>query len=55
LHVFEMPFDVTDNTAVKAAVDRIEGSLGPIDILVNNAGMQRRTPLRIIRRKPGTS
>jgi gluconate 5-dehydrogenase len=45
LHVFEMPFDVTDSTAVKAAVDRIEGSIGPIDILINNAGMQRRAPL----------
>jgi gluconate 5-dehydrogenase len=43
--VFEMPFDVTDSTAVKAAVEQIEGNIGPIDILINNAGMQRRGPL----------
>jgi gluconate 5-dehydrogenase len=41
----EMPFDVTDSGAVRAAVGRIEDSIGPIDILVNNAGMQRRGPL----------
>jgi gluconate 5-dehydrogenase len=38
-------FDVTDETAVGAAVDRIEAQVGAIDILVNNAGMQFRTPL----------
>lgn len=43
--VSEMPFDVTDSTAVRAAIDRIEDTVGPIDILVNNAGMQRRGPL----------
>jgi gluconate 5-dehydrogenase len=43
--VFEMPFDVTDSTAVKAAVEQIERNIGPIDILINNAGMQRRGPL----------
>ncbi len=43
--VSEMPFDVTDSTAVRAAIDRIEDAIGPIDILVNNAGMQRRGPL----------
>lgn len=43
--VSEMPFDVTDSTAVRAAVEEIETSLGPIDILINNAGMQRRGPL----------
>ena len=37
-------FDVTDRTAVDAAVETIESSIGPIDILVNNAGMQRRAP-----------
>ena len=35
------PFDVTDETAVAAAVDRI----GRVDILVNNAGIQLRRPL----------
>ncbi|TVQ57232.1 MAG: SDR family oxidoreductase [Rhodobacteraceae bacterium] len=33
--------DVTDRTAVAAAVDRI----GPLDILVNNAGLERLTPV----------
>jgi len=43
--ISEMAFDVTDSTAVRAAIDRIEDTIGPIDILVNNAGMQRRGPL----------
>ncbi len=38
-------FDVTEQQAVTAAVDRIETDLGAIDILVNNAGIQRRAPL----------
>ncbi len=38
-------FDVTDATAVRAAVEAIESELGAIDILVNNAGMQIRGPL----------
>ena len=38
-------FDVTDSSAVEAAVASIEQDIGPIDILVNNAGIQRRTPL----------
>jgi gluconate 5-dehydrogenase len=37
-------FDVTDEHAVKAHVDKIEREVGPIDILVNNAGIIRRTP-----------
>jgi gluconate 5-dehydrogenase len=37
-------FDVTDRTAVDAAVEAIESGIGPIDILVNNAGLQRRAP-----------
>jgi gluconate 5-dehydrogenase len=45
LTAFEMPFDVTDSSAVRAAVEEIETSIGAIDILVNNAGMQRRGPL----------
>ncbi|MEO0429783.1 MAG: SDR family oxidoreductase [Pseudomonadota bacterium] len=40
-----LPFDVTDHSAARAAVDGFEASEGPIDILVNNAGMQHRTPL----------
>ncbi|CCD98291.1 SDR family oxidoreductase [Bradyrhizobium sp. STM 3809] len=40
-----LPFDVTDHTAARAAVDRFEAEIGPIDILVNNAGMQHRAPL----------
>lgn len=43
--ISEMPFDVTDSGAVRAAIDQIEDTIGPIDILVNNAGMQRRGPL----------
>jgi len=38
-------FDVTNQTAVQAAVDHIEKDFGPIGILVNNAGIQRRAPL----------
>ncbi|MDK3072273.1 SDR family oxidoreductase [Sedimentitalea sp. JM2-8] len=40
-----MAFDVTDPSAVQAAVTRIEAESGPIDILINNAGMQFRAPL----------
>ena len=43
--VHELPFDVTDHEAARAAVDGFEKGQGPIDILVNNAGMQHRTPL----------
>ncbi|WP_048852455.1 SDR family NAD(P)-dependent oxidoreductase, partial [Komagataeibacter europaeus] len=39
------PFDVTDQDAVIAGVEKIEGECGPIDILINNAGIQRRAPL----------
>ncbi len=38
-------FDVTDETQVCAAIDRIEGEIGPLDILVNNTGVQIRAPL----------
>jgi gluconate 5-dehydrogenase len=37
--------DVTDHTAVQAAIDAYEAERGPIDILVNNAGMQHRARL----------
>ncbi len=38
-------FDVTDSTAVQAAIHSLESSGQTIDILVNNAGMQIRNPL----------
>jgi len=43
--VHALPFDVTDQAAVQANVERIENEIGPVDILFNNAGMQYRTPL----------
>jgi gluconate 5-dehydrogenase len=43
--VHALPFDVTDQAAVQANVERIENEIGPIDILFNNAGMQYRAPL----------
>ncbi|MEM7497569.1 MAG: SDR family oxidoreductase [Pseudomonadota bacterium] len=43
--VIELPFDVTDTQAVRAAIDGFEEGHGPIDILVNNAGMTHRAPL----------
>ncbi len=41
----ELPFDVTDHTAVAYAVAHAVSSFGDIDVLINNAGMQHRTPL----------
>jgi gluconate 5-dehydrogenase len=38
-------FDVTNRTAVRAAVAEVEAAHGRLDILVNNAGIQRRGPL----------
>lgn len=38
-------FDVTDDNAVKEAIEKIEEEVGPIDILVNNAGIIKRTPI----------
>ena len=37
-------FDVTDESAVERAIDKIE-SEGPIDVLINNAGIIKRTPI----------
>jgi gluconate 5-dehydrogenase len=37
-------FDVTDERAVRDAVNQMEKEVGPIDILINNAGMIKRTP-----------
>jgi len=45
LSVHEMVFDVTDSSAVRPAIERVESEIGPIDILINNAGMQFRAPL----------
>jgi gluconate 5-dehydrogenase len=38
-------FDVTDETAVDAAVSAVEAEVGPVGVLVNNAGVQHRVPL----------
>ena len=38
-------FNVTDEVAVKEAIEKVEAEIGPIDILVNNAGIIKRTPL----------
>lgn len=38
-------FDVTDETAVIAAIEKIEANVAPIDILINNAGIIKRTPI----------
>ena len=37
--------DVTDETAVKALVEKIHAEVGPIHILVNNAGIIKRIPM----------
>ena len=44
-------FDVTDESAVNAAVNEIEAETGPIEILVNNAGLQHREPLLEVSRE----
>ncbi|RFB79836.1 SDR family oxidoreductase [Methylovirgula sp. 4M-Z18] len=41
----QVAFDATDHAQVRAAIDHLEETSGPIDILVNNAGMQYRSPL----------
>ncbi|MDQ6619729.1 MAG: 3-oxoacyl-ACP reductase FabG [Pseudomonadota bacterium] len=38
-------FDVTDRSAIHAAVAKLEAEHGGIEILVNNAGIQRRAPI----------
>jgi gluconate 5-dehydrogenase len=44
LRVESSAFDVTQRTAVDAAITAIEAGIGPIDVLVNNAGLTRRGP-----------
>jgi gluconate 5-dehydrogenase len=43
--VREACFDVTDEAAVTAAFERLDGEGAAVDILVNNAGIQWRKPL----------
>ncbi|MBT9187617.1 gluconate 5-dehydrogenase [Zobellia russellii] len=45
IRAFGFKFDVTDEAAVKDAIERIGQEVGNIDILVNNAGIIKRTPL----------
>jgi gluconate 5-dehydrogenase len=45
LRVTSSAFDVTEASAVEAAVEQIEKEIAPIDILVNNVGIHRRAPL----------
>jgi gluconate 5-dehydrogenase len=42
---FTLPyFDVTNETEVASAIEKIESNIGEIDILVNNAGIIKRIP-----------
>jgi len=45
IKAYGFAFDVTDDVAVKTAIDRIEKEIGPIDILINNAGIIKRIPM----------
>ena len=45
IEVYTLPFDVTDEAAVDAAISQIEADVGSIDILVNNAGIIKRVPI----------
>jgi len=38
-------FDVTDPSAVRQGIGRIEDEVGPLEIVVNNTGAQHRAPL----------
>jgi gluconate 5-dehydrogenase len=40
-----LPFDVADEAAASAAVERVLGESGRLDILINNVGQRRRQPL----------
>jgi gluconate 5-dehydrogenase len=50
-HAGTAAFDVTNEHACAAAVERIEVEFGAIDILFNNAGIQRRAPLEQVEEK----
>jgi gluconate 5-dehydrogenase len=43
--VHEAPFDVTDEAAIIAAFQKLDGEGVAVDILVNNAGVQFRKPI----------
>jgi len=43
-HHLGLPVDVTDDTVVIAAVDKVAAAAGQIDVLVNNAGFARLAP-----------
>ncbi len=43
--VHAIPFDITDEEQVGAAVAAVESDVGPVGILVNNAGIQHRVPM----------
>jgi len=43
--LYELCFDVTNQSETKEAINKFENEIGPIDILINNAGMQHRAPL----------
>jgi gluconate 5-dehydrogenase len=43
--VHEASFDVTDEAAILAAIERLDASGLEIDILINNAGIQLRRPM----------
>lgn len=45
IRCWNVPFDVTDENQVIAAIEHIENNIGPIHILMNNAGLQHRQPL----------
>lgn len=45
IEVYTLPFDVTDEAAIDAAISQIEADVGTIDILVNNAGIIKRVPI----------
>jgi gluconate 5-dehydrogenase len=45
LTAYGYQFDVTDDDAVRNAIDKIESEVGAIDVLINNAGIIKRIPM----------